>query len=343
VIWVISFILAFVVFPFFFLISFLVFLGSLVRVSSVSWFGVWGGLELNIMSFLPIVMHFSRFLRVEAVVKYFLVQSFGRVGVLMGGLFLDSFFYSSLGFVFFFLFCSLFLKVGVFPFHWWVPGVLGGVSWFGVLVLSTWQKIAPVFVFSFFGGAGYLFLFVLVVSSVVGGVGGVGQTRVRHILAYSSIGHSGWFISLFCLSFFFGSFYFFVYFFRTFFLIVFFWAYDYVRTSQFIFGRWWICMVLMALLFTVSGLPPFIGFFSKLFAFFEFGKLFLGSSFFFLLLVGSVVSLYFYLGLFFSCFFLFSSDFITRFPRHSWFFPVSLFFLFSCFSFVFVDFFFLLF
>ena len=155
-------------------------------------------------------------------VKYFLVQSFGSVGVLFGGLYQDSFFFSSFSFVFFVLLCRLFLKIGVFPFHWWVPGVLGGVSWLGVLVLSTWQKVAPVFVFSCFGGVGYFFLFFFVISSLVGGLAGVGQTRVRFVLAYSSIGHCGWFLSLFCFSFFFGRIYFVIYLLGSLLLIVFF-------------------------------------------------------------------------------------------------------------------------
>ena len=69
------------------------------------------------LCFLPIVLHFSRFLSVESVVKYFLVQSFGSVGVLLGGVYQDSFFFSSFGFVFFVLLCRLLMKIGVFPFH----------------------------------------------------------------------------------------------------------------------------------------------------------------------------------------------------------------------------------
>ena len=94
----------------------LVVVGSLLRISSVSWFGVWGGIEVNMFCFIPMVIHFSSFMGVESIVKYFLVQSFGRVGILFGGLLEDSFFFSLLR-LFFILYFSLFLKVGVFPFH----------------------------------------------------------------------------------------------------------------------------------------------------------------------------------------------------------------------------------
>lgn len=106
---------------------FLIVLGSLFSLSSVSWLGVWRGLELNMLCFLPVVCQLSRFYGVDRLVKYFLVQSLGSVGVLFGGLCIDSGFLFFVGHLFVcVLFFSLLLKLGVFPFHWWLPGVLSG-------------------------------------------------------------------------------------------------------------------------------------------------------------------------------------------------------------------------
>lgn len=104
-------------FPFYIVIGFLIFLGSLLSISSSSWFGIWGGFELNLLSFLPVVIHFSSFLRVESIVKYFLIQSFGSVGLLLGGLFEDSLFFTVVRAISLLILFSLFLKIGVFPFH----------------------------------------------------------------------------------------------------------------------------------------------------------------------------------------------------------------------------------
>ena len=303
-IWVCRIILTFVIFPFFFVIGFLVVLGSLVSISRISWFGVWGGIEVNMLCFIPIVMHFSNFVGVESVVKYFLIQSFGSVGVLFGGLFEDSYFWGVLG-LFFVLCFRLFLKVGVFPFHWWLPGVLGGFRWFGVLLLSTWQKIAPVFIFSRIGRGRFCLMMFSVFSSLVGGIGGVGQTRVRSILAYSSIGHAGWFFRVFCVSWVFGSVYFFVYLISTFFFILLFRFIDYSWFSQFFFSSFFGCMLLLICVLTVAGVPPFFGFFTKVFVFIVFGSSFFRIFLLLVLIVGSLISLYFYMGLFFSCFFFF--------------------------------------
>jgi len=68
----------------------LVLLGSLVSFSRSSWVGIWAGLELNILRVLPLLCHLSRFQAVESCIKYFLVQAFGRVVLLISGLFFDS-------------------------------------------------------------------------------------------------------------------------------------------------------------------------------------------------------------------------------------------------------------
>nr|YP_009051408.1 NADH dehydrogenase subunit 2 [Tetrastemma olgarum]AIH00396.1 NADH dehydrogenase subunit 2 [Tetrastemma olgarum] len=329
------------VFPFFFVMGFLVVMGSLFSVSSVSWFGVWGGMEVNMLCFIPMVMYFSNFMGVESVVKYFLIQSFGSVGVLLGGLFEDSCFLDV--FSLFFILCfSLLLKVGVFPFHWWLPGVMGGLSWVGVLLLSTWQKVAPVFVFSGVSSMSMVLLIFCAFSSVVGGVGGMGQTSVRSVLAYSSIGHAGWFFSIFCMSWVFGFIYFFVYFVSTLFLIGLFWYFDYFWFTQNFVSSFWGCVVMFVSVLTVAGVPPFFGFFTKVFVFMIFGSSFLGFIFLFVLIVGSLISLYFYMGLFFSVFFFFFCC-LKNFSSKLLFYGVLFFAFFSLFGVLIFDYYFFFF
>nr|YP_009057610.1 NADH dehydrogenase subunit 2 [Nemertopsis tetraclitophila]AGZ63912.1 NADH dehydrogenase subunit 2 [Nemertopsis tetraclitophila] len=291
-------------FPFFLFMGFFLLFGSLVSISSISWFGVWAGLELNMFCFLPMVIHLSSFLSVENVVKYFLIQSFGSIGLLFGGLFEDSnlFFLSFFSFVLYF---SLVLKIGMFPFHWWVPGVLSGVSWFGVFLVLTWQKVAPVFLFSGLMSFYSLFLVLGGISSVVGGLGGIGQTSVRSILAYSSIGHAGWFVCLFCISYYYGFVYFFLYLISSLFLIFFFWVFDFFRLSQVFFYLLLVYCFFFFSVLGVSGVPPFLGFFGKILIFLCMSNSFLSFLVLFMLILGSLFSLYFYLGLFFFCFFFF--------------------------------------
>lgn len=159
---------------------------------------MWVGLELNLMSFLPLVVYVGGFQEVEGAVKYFLVQAFGSGLFLLGGFY--SYYVSGFwslsflfGFSWFFSFLGLCVKLGLFPFHFWIPSVMGGMSWFGCAILASWQKLAPFFLLVWLL-SDVLFDFVLfcgLFSSVVGGLGGINQSHLRLLMSYSSINHLG--------------------------------------------------------------------------------------------------------------------------------------------------------
>nr|YP_009057597.1 NADH dehydrogenase subunit 2 [Gononemertes parasita]AGZ63897.1 NADH dehydrogenase subunit 2 [Gononemertes parasita] len=322
--------------PFSFLMCFLLVFGTVLSLSSVSWLGVWVGLEMNMLCFLPVLVHLSSFQIIEGSVKYFLVQSLGSIFLLLSGLVTSVGFVFYVDGIFFSLFLvSLFLKLGVFPLHWWVSSVLGSLGWFGVFLLSTWQKVGPFFLFLFFSGFSFLFFFFSSFSSVVGGFCGVGQANSRFLLAYSTVGHLGWMVSVGFFSFFFLCF---IFLFIFFFLFFWFCSYDilmYPVLLNFFFFSFFFFLLFFICLFSLCGIPPFLGFFSKFFVFFILVVFWMFFFFLFLLLLGSLLSLYFYLGLFFSFFFFYFSFFT------SFFFPIFFLFLLFISSFFFFFFFFL--
>nr|YP_009024192.1 NADH dehydrogenase subunit 2 [Nipponnemertes punctatula]AGL46770.1 NADH dehydrogenase subunit 2 [Nipponnemertes punctatula] len=291
-------------FPFSLMMSFLVVVGSLISVSSNSWVGMWSGLELNMLCFIPLLVRLVSFQSVESGVKYFLVQSFGSVFFLFSGLMLDGFVFAFvyLGFYISLLF-SFCLKLGVFPFHWWVPGVMGGMGWFSLFVLSTWQKVAPFFLFLSFSEFVFLVLFFGALSSLIGGVGGLGQVNSRVLLAYSSISHLGWMVSIGFCSVFFSGVYFFFYFLGSSFVIILLWDKDLFRVSQSFLVSSFLSFFFLFSLISLAGLPPFSGFLGKVMGVFSISFFFNSSMIVLILLIGSLFSLYFYLGMFFSFFF----------------------------------------
>lgn len=59
-------------------------------------------------------------------------------------------------------------------------------------MLATVQKVAPIIIIFYANSFSPLILvYSAGLSSIVGGVGGLNQTMLRVILAYSSIGHIG--------------------------------------------------------------------------------------------------------------------------------------------------------
>nr|YP_009166764.1 NADH dehydrogenase subunit 2 [Conus tribblei]ALC75037.1 NADH dehydrogenase subunit 2 [Conus tribblei] len=291
--------------------------GTLLSLSSVHWLGIWAGLEMNLIGFLPMLIYQKKISESESAVKYFIVQALGSSLLIFGSLlgFSTSFSWEmisggmggTMGLCA--LVSGLSVKLGVFPFHYWVPSVMAGLSWVPCMLLATWQKLAPLFLLlslcelSESQGLVVLFCIMSAGSALVGGAGGLNQTQIRSLLAYSSIGHLGWMIFAMLHSEWCMKLYLFIYLCITSSLFMSLWLKDsnIMKNVSSLkhFGVYQ--LVVMLLLLSISGLPPLLGFVSKWLV------VFVGSSsslsfILFLLILGSLMSLFYYLSLFFSFF-----------------------------------------
>nr|QAU54048.1 NADH dehydrogenase subunit 2 [Aquilonastra batheri] len=177
--------------------------GTMIVLSSHSWFTLWVGLEVNTLSILPILSGWYTPRSVESTVKYFLVQSVSAA-VILNVAVIQAWVFSSWSLIqplnevsSFVITLALGLKLGLFPCHYWFPDVVQGVGFIQGLVLSTWQKIAPFVVLIMVIGSLNVSLLVSlgVMSILAGGWGGLNQTQVRKVLAFSSIANIGWICS----------------------------------------------------------------------------------------------------------------------------------------------------
>nr|YP_011010731.1 NADH dehydrogenase subunit 2 [Menippe rumphii]WPW47621.1 NADH dehydrogenase subunit 2 [Menippe rumphii] len=165
--------------------------GSILSISSSSWFGAWIGLELNLLSFIPLITikmnpYFS-----EAAIKYFLVQALGSTIIIMS----SSLFIPFSNFFFPLALAALLLKLGAAPFHFWFPQVMEGLSWPQVFILMSIQKLAPMFLISYLTFNPTLIQIILLsatASALIGALGGLNLMKLRKILAFSSINHMSW-------------------------------------------------------------------------------------------------------------------------------------------------------
>nr|YP_010852309.1 NADH dehydrogenase subunit 2 [Desmaulus extinctorium]WGH72841.1 NADH dehydrogenase subunit 2 [Desmaulus extinctorium] len=311
--------------PYLYLFLITMFFGTLLSISSVYWLGIWVGLEVNLIGFLPLMVYSKGIMESESGVKYFVVQAIGSSLMLFGSLLSYSISFSwdlssnllgssleDLNYGYFymmFIISGLCLKMGVFPFHFWLPSVMGGLSWFSCMLLATWQKIAPLFLFVFLIQSSSFYGLLLIVcvmcsgSTLVGGFGGFNQTQVRGLLAYSSISHLGWILFACIYSEMVMMIYLVIYLFIT---IILFFSLLYsdlneMKSPKKMLDSWFsIKVVSMIMLLTLGGLPPFLGFFSKWLV--MYASLLAGSYSVFLvfLISGSLISLCYYLSLFFN-------------------------------------------
>nr|QIZ12655.1 NADH dehydrogenase subunit 2 [Callochiton steinenii] len=295
--------------PFLSLFSFLLIFGSLISMSSSHWFMLWVGLELNLMGFIPVMVQWGRGEEVESGVKYFLVQSLGSAIILMVSLFFFYFFGTweiiseSMGNLSNMILLGVLLKMGAAPLHFWLPSVSAGISWMSISILFTWQKLVPLFILSYFIIISkFCMIFLVVANGIIGGVGGINQTSLRSLLAYSSIVHLGWLLGASLVDSQLLFLYFFVYSLISVSIFIFLHSQNVSFNNQFfsIFMNMksnYFFMFLMIL--SMGGMPPMVGFFMKwvvLMSLVLENYIFIA----FILVMSSTLSLYYYLNLCFS-------------------------------------------
>nr|YP_010414519.1 NADH dehydrogenase subunit 2 [Dendroleon similis]URT60685.1 NADH dehydrogenase subunit 2 [Dendroleon similis] len=185
-----------------FMLFIVLMLGSVISISSNSWLGAWMGLEINLLSFIPLMTNLKYSTSTESALKYFIVQALASTTLLFVVLVLTF----NQTFLPQYNLClntilnsALLMKMGAAPFHSWFPEVMEGLTWWMSFILMTWQKIAPMILVS------YCFLYkfmiiVIILSILIGSIGGFNQTNLRTLMAYSSINHLGWMLSSLIIS-----------------------------------------------------------------------------------------------------------------------------------------------
>nr|YP_010688224.1 NADH dehydrogenase subunit 2 [Csiroleon tumidipalpus]WBR65418.1 NADH dehydrogenase subunit 2 [Csiroleon tumidipalpus] len=177
-------------------------LGSIISISSNSWLGAWMGLEINLLSFIPLLTNLKTSTSTESSLKYFIVQALASTTLLFVVLLLSfnqkfSLEYNT--YLNIMLNSALLMKMGAAPFHSWFPEVMEGLSWIMSFILMTWQKIAPMLLISYCLSFNFIF-FIIIICIFVGSIGGFNQTNLRSLMAYSSINHLGWMLSSLIIS-----------------------------------------------------------------------------------------------------------------------------------------------
>nr|ABM16985.1 NADH dehydrogenase subunit 2 [Etheostoma grahami] len=176
-------------------------LGTTITFASSHWLLAWMGLEMNTLAIIPLMAQQHHPRAVEATTKYFLTQATAAAMLLFAST-TNAWLTGQWGVqqmthplpVILITF-ALALKIGLAPVHPWLPEVLQGLDLTTGLLLSTWQKLAPFALLLQIQPANSALLITLgLISTLVGGWGGLNQTQLRKILAYSSIAHLGWMI-----------------------------------------------------------------------------------------------------------------------------------------------------
>lgn len=175
-------------------------LGTTITFISSHWLLAWIGLEINTLAIIPLIAQHHHPRSVEASTKYFLTQATAAAIILFASS-TNAWITGQWGISELshpvpstIIILGLALKIGMAPLHTWLPEVLQGLDLTTGLIMSTWQKLAPFSLLIQINLNNSVIITIAIISTMVGGWGGLNQTQLRKILAYSSIAHIGWIV-----------------------------------------------------------------------------------------------------------------------------------------------------
>lgn len=287
-----------------------VFFRTLVTISANSWLRIWIGLEINLLSFIPLMITPNNSPSSEASLKYFITQAFASslllffiiFSILKSNLTIEILYLKNLNFL---IYMSLIIKLGAAPFHFWFPNVLEGLNWINNFIIITWQKIAPIIIISY-SIINYIIIIIIIFSIVAGSLGGLNQTSIRKIIAFSSINHIGWMLS----ALFFNERLWYLYFLtytiinrRLIFLFHHIKIFYLNQIFSLFINSYLIKFIFIINFLSLGGLPPFIGFFPK-WIIIQSLSIIHQNSLIFIIITITLITLFFYLRISFSAFIL---------------------------------------
>nr|VFU78617.1 NADH dehydrogenase subunit 2 [Proasellus escolai] len=262
-------------------------MGIIIMLTSKTWFSAWLGLEINLLSFLPVIL-FSSPAGSEGGLKYFLIQALGSLLILQ-----TSFSWTLLPCPYLFFIAPLTLKLGAAPLHFWLPEVTKTLPWRINMILLTLQKTGPLYLLATVSMSNKLPLIIIsIFSAIVGALGGLNEMDLRKLMAFSSISHMGWMLVGMTLTQMHWVLYFSTYIATSLALIVLLNKMNIFSLSQ-LSPKSKNSMLIMLLLMSLGGFPPLLGFAPKWAILMSVVSISLPLSF--LLIMTSMVTLYYYI------------------------------------------------
>nr|YP_010583703.1 NADH dehydrogenase subunit 2 [Histioteuthis reversa]UXN83899.1 NADH dehydrogenase subunit 2 [Histioteuthis reversa] len=288
-------------FPSNFLFIMIMFMGTMLSLSSSHWVTMWMGLELNLMGFLPLMNIKGKMLEAEASMKYFIIQSMSSSLLIMSTIIMYNMnlsWYSMFNnnMISNMILLSLILKLGGAPLHFWLPSIAKQMPWMILFLMLTWQKLAPLVMISLTNSNLSLILLMSILSTLIGSIMMLNQTNIQLIMAYSSISHLGWMLSMISINSTLSLIYF------TNYVII---SIPLIMILSMSVGNHLFMLtnmnkmnnlIIISLILSLAGLPPLLGFMSKLIILISLIKMKMIMLTMFLFL-GTLISLFTYLNM----------------------------------------------
>jgi len=285
-------------------------LGIYTTIFSKNWFTVWLGLEINLLGFLLILYLNQK--NLELVLKYFIIQRSSSSVFLLTSIFINHVILNLTIInknLLIFILLIIIVKLGAAPIHFWLINIGKKINWLIIFIILRIQKINPLYILSLSLNNTILFFFIIL-NALIGRIQGLSQKSLKLIIILSSVSHIGWIFASLKLNF--WIIYLLIYSISL--LIISFLINKISKPLTTILKIFtpsmYICFILNLL--SLGGFPPLIGFFPKWYILSSIRTNLIIS---FILILSSVINLYFYLHMVFSIFLINKNSWILSFKN----------------------------
>nr|AIQ81012.1 NADH dehydrogenase subunit 2 [Scirtothrips dorsalis] len=173
--------------------NFIFFISLIISVflglSSNSFLILWMAMEINLFSFIPLMSVDLENNSEKSMVLYFLIQSVSSMIIFSSMIWLTLSKINMINqLVISTIFLGIFMKMGVFPFQFWVISLIESISWMNCFILLTIQKIIPI-TMMFCMLQKKIILIICFFNSMVASISGLTIFSLRKIFSFSSMNH----------------------------------------------------------------------------------------------------------------------------------------------------------
>nr|YP_009566717.1 NADH dehydrogenase subunit 2 [Greenidea psidii]QBB73079.1 NADH dehydrogenase subunit 2 [Greenidea psidii] len=264
---------------------------TLFSISSSNWISMWMGLEMNLFTFIPILNFKMSIYSIESTMKYFLIQAFASILLMIFMINKSMFFMINNNLL---IILPLMMKLSIMPFHIWLPSMIEGLNWMSCFLMFTWQKITPMILISYLNlNKNLIFLVILILMN---SLFGMNQNSFRKILAMSSINNTTWMLMMILMNENLWMNYFLIYSILNLLIINILNKFNinYINQLKFFNLNFFFKLNMIMMIFSIMGLPPMIGFLMKwmLIKMLMYNKMFM---ILFMLISLTIINLYFYI------------------------------------------------
>nr|YP_010726204.1 NADH dehydrogenase subunit 2 [Neodiprion huizeensis]WDY84640.1 NADH dehydrogenase subunit 2 [Neodiprion huizeensis] len=249
----------------------MLFFSLMIIVSSSSWLGVWLGMEMNLLFFIPLLMNNVKMSKyINSSMMYYIIQVGSSSMMLMIILMMKiNLILMEVNLMVVLLQISLIFKLGASPFHWWLVKIMNSISWLNLFILSTLQKVGPLFLLVNLN-VSFLVYFSMMLSGLFGSFLGFNQVSLKLIMGYSSVNHMSWMFMSLMIDSYILLIYMMIYFLNNLIICMFFYYFNLNYLNQVYMMNnlsYFMKLLLLMMFLSMAGIPPMIGFLPKFFVF----------------------------------------------------------------------------